>query len=549
MNVTLWILDKVFGKRMWREMQKHLNEMVTAPGRTARDQSSKMLRMLAARPGPHVMLGETDWGEEMRLPVVDLLRLHALITGGSGSGKTMAILLMISAMLEAGEDSRAGWAIVDGAKSDLFLGALYLVKRRLDKLAACDPSAASRLRRRVRIIDFAAPASTVTPFNLLARWPNAEPDSFASHQVDLLLDVLPNGDALKLAAAPLKTLIQILSAPEVGMSVIDLIRVLDDEEYLNEVLGRCHDGALVGTLTRQLGTISRSTRAALRRRLEVLVSSASVARMLAGRTAPDFRRFQDEGCFVAVNCSGPNISGGLSQFLNTLVVSNFCRSVYARRNPDVPFVVIADESQHLFSSVIMREHLSDAGRLSRRYGTHFWFITQNLSASVPDARLLRLLHTNVGWTWSGRGDPMDCAFLKPVIPVTGRRPQPKREHFEETRFYTDAEERTLLLEEIANLANRNGYFWLKGQSSEAVKIRTANLDIPQGAELEKAVLSIRNDATIGQRVSRKEYDRSLDNQQRDEKLARNHSDGDTALQETYRRGRAKSKQVNGGESA
>ena len=549
MNVTLWILDKFFGKRMWREMQKHLNEMVTAPGRAARNQSSVMLRVLAARPGPHVMLGETDWGEAVRIPVIDLLRLHALITGGSGSGKTMAMLLMISSMLEASEDSRAGWAVIDGAKSDLFLGTLYLIKRRLEELAACDPAAASRFRRRVRIIDFAAPANAVTPFNLLARWPHADPDSFASHQVDLLLDVLPNGDALKLAAAPLKTLIQILSAPEVGMSVIDLIRVLDDEAFLNEVLARCHDRGLVGTLTRQLGTISRSTRAALRRRLEVLVSSASVARMLAGRTVPDFRRFQDEGCFVAVNCSGPNISGGLSQFLNTLVVSNFCRSVYARRHPDIPFVVIADESQHLFSSTIMREHLSDAGRLSRRYGTHFWFITQNLSASVTDARLLRLLHTNVGWTWSGRGDPTDCAFLKPVMPVTGRRPHPKREHFEETRFYTDAEERTLLMEEVANLPNRRGYFWFKGHSSEAVKIRTANLDIPQGAELEKAVLPIRNDATLGQRVSRKEYDRSLDDKQRDERSTRNDSDADTTLQETYRRGRAKRTQVNGGECA
>jgi hypothetical protein len=549
MNVTLWMLDKFLGRRMAREMRKHLNDVATTPERAARDQASAILRVLAARPGPHVMLGETDWGEAMRIPVIDLLRLHALITGGSGSGKTMAMLLMISAILEGSEDFRAGWAVVDGAKADLFLGTLYLIKRRLETLAARDPVAASRFRRRVRIIDFAAPATTVTPFNLLARWPNAEPDSFASHQVDLLLDVLPNGDALKLAAAPLKTLIQILSAPEVGMSVIDLIRVLDDEECLNEVLVRCHDGALVGTLTRQLRTVSRSTRAALRRRLEALVSSTSVARMLAGTTAPDFRRFQDEGCFVAVNCSGPNISGGLSQFLNTLVVSNFCRSVYGRRHPDVPFVVIADESQHLFSSAIMREHLSDAGRLSRRYGTHFWFITQNLSASVQDARLLRLLHTNVGWTWSGRGDPTDCAFLKPVIPVTGRRPRPKREPFEETRFYTDAEERTLLLEEVVNLPNRTGYIWLKGQSSEAVKVRTADLDIPQGAELEKAVLSIRNDATIGQRVSRKEYDRSLDVKQRDERPARNHSDADTALQEAYRRGRAKSKQANGGESA
>src|SRR5207247_2148939 len=141
-----------------------------------------------------------------------------------------------------------------------------------------------------------------------------------------------------------------------------------------------------------------------------------------------------------VNCAGPNISGGLTRFLNTLIVSYFCRSVYGRRHPEAPFVVIADEAQGLFASSIMREHLSDAGRLSRRYGTHFWFITQNLCAAVPDPLLLRLLHSNVGWTWSGRGDPADCAFLKPVVPVTGKRSRPKQSPFEETRFHTDAEE-------------------------------------------------------------------------------------------------------------
>lgn len=509
MSTLLRMIDKVFGKRMLREMQQHLGQIANGIEQTSRTQASAILRTLASRPGPHVEFGRTEWGEEIRIPIADLVRLHALITGGSGSGKTMAMLLVMSAMLEACGDLPLGCAVVDGAKADLFMGMLYLIQLRLEELAASDPAAALQLRRRVRIIDFAGAGDTVTPFNLLARRPDSEADSFAGHQVDLLLDLLPEAEALKLAAAPLKTLVQILSAPEVGMSVIDLIRALDDETFLHEALARCDDAALVETHARQMATLSRSTRAALRRRLELLISSASVTRMLAGKTAPDFRRFQDDGCFVAVNCAGPNISGRLTQFLNTLIVSNFCTSIYGRQRPEVPFVVIADESQHLFSSAIMREHLADAGRLSRRYGTFFWFVTQNLSVSIPDARLLRLLQTNVGWTWSGRGDPADCAFLKPVLPVTGRRARPKREPFEPTRFYTDAEERSLLIDEIANLLNRTGYLWLKGQALEALRARTVDLDIPQGADLEKAVASIRSDPTIGDRVSRKEYDRSL----------------------------------------
>lgn len=544
MNLTFWVLDQLFGKRMAQEMRQHLHQLSGATESSSRARTSALLRALARRSGPHVELGQTDRGEAIMVPLSDLVCLHALVTGGSGSGKTMAMLLIVSAMLDSWDAFPAGWAVVDGAKADLFHGALYLIKRKLESLAVHEPGAASRLRRRIRIIDFAASSMAITPFNVLARWPNADPDSFAAHQVDLLLDVLPSGDSLQLAAAPLKTLVQVLSAPEVAMSIIDLIRVLDDEVYLEDVLRRCHDASLVATLTRQLATVSRSTRAALRRRLETLVSSGSVARMLAGKTAPDFRRFQDEACFVVTNCSGPAISAGLTQFLNTLVVSNFCRSVYARRNPEMPFVVIADEAQGLFSSTTIREHLNDAGRLARRYGTHFWFITQNLSASIPDPRILRLLHTNVGWTWSGRGDPADCAFLKPVLPITGRRGRPKREPFEPTTSYTDAEERALMLDEISGMPNRTGFLWLKGRESEAIRVRTADLDIPQGAELEKQVLAIRNDATIGQRMSRKEYDRSLREVKTDDRYAS--GDADEMLQEAYRGRRGQKEGAHGG---
>jgi len=544
MKLSPWVLDKLLGKQMSRELRAHVSAMANAPERASRDRAAATLAVLAERPGPHVNVGETDGGQEISLPLPDLVRLHALITGGSGSGKTMAMLLIVNAMLACSEDFRFGCALIDGAKSDLFLGALYLVKRRLEELASADRAAASRLRRRVRIIDFAGPPATITPFNLLARWPDADPDAFAAHQVELLLDLVPDGDALKLAAAPLKTLVQILSAPEISGSVIDLIQVLDDEIRFADMLARCVDATLLDTVRRQFGSLSRSTKSALRRRLEVLTSSVNVARMFVGRTAPDFRRFQDDGCFVLVNCAGPNISGRLAQFLNTLVVSNFCRAVYARGNPEIPFVVIADESQHLFASQTMREHLQDAGRLSRRYGTYFWFITQNLSASVPDPRLLRLLHTNVGWTWSGRGDPADCAFLKPVMPVAGRRMRPRREAFEAPRFYTDAEERALLIEETANLPNRTAYFSWKGQLSEALRLRTAQLDIPQGRELETAVLSLRSDPTIGQRLSRTAYDQSI--RAREVKASVSAGNVESSLEGAYRQNRVTRGSGNGG---
>jgi hypothetical protein len=128
----------------------------------------------------------------------------------------------------------------------------------------------------------------------------------------------------------------------------------------------------------------------------------------------------------------------------------------------------------------------------------------------------------------------DCEFLKPVLPVTGSRRRPKQNPFEETRFYSVSEERLILLDEVANLPNRWGWLLLKGESPEAIKIRTRDLEIPQGRELEQATLSIRRDPTIGQRVSRTEYDRSLAERKN---AAEEHGDVDAALEQAYRRAR------------
>jgi hypothetical protein len=122
-----------------------------------------------------------------------------------------------------------------------------------------------------------------------------------------------------------------------------------------------------------------------------------------------------------------------------------------------------------------------------------------------------------------------------VFPATGQRPRPKQNPFEETRFYSVHEERSILLDEIANLPNRVAWLRFKGESPEAIKIRTRELQIPQGRELERATLAIRRDPTIGQRVSRTEYDRLLAEHQNP---TEEHGDIDAQFEQAYWRERS-----------
>src|SRR5262245_36880980 len=101
MNKTLWAIDKLFTKKVARETRQHLAEVAAASRRGARARAEAMLSGLAWREGPHVTLGRTQCGEPVRVPLAYLVSAHSIMTGGTGSGKTMAALAIVEAILEA----------------------------------------------------------------------------------------------------------------------------------------------------------------------------------------------------------------------------------------------------------------------------------------------------------------------------------------------------------------------------------------------------------------------------------------------------------------
>ena len=97
-------------------------------------------------------------------------------------------------------------------------------------------------------------------------------------------------------------------------------------------------------------------------------------------------------------------------------------------------------------------------------------------------RLLKILYSNIRWSASLRGEPSDCAFLKSALPVTGRKIRPKVDPFAKDEYYPMTEERSMVLDGIANLPDREGYVWLKDRWSEAIRIRTRDLEMPSDSE-------------------------------------------------------------------
>jgi hypothetical protein len=529
-----WLLDRLFGGKLQRETDCYLRELARGPMLASRQNAKALLARLRSVPGLKVALGQTLWGEAVEAPIEEIVKACGLITGGMGSGKSMFGLAMLEPLIDLLPQTRTmGIGVLD-AKGESFLGSAFSVMNRHRYLTQHDPEEARDLRSRVVIHDFSS-RDPVSSYNILARWPNCEPDFFASNRADLLLDLLPGGEKLSLGASALLQK-SILLLSEFNLPITYLNDLLHDEALRRRLLVSAKNRSVATYFVRQFAEVPRATIAALSRRIEALFDSDGVRLALSGETAPDFRRFQDEGKIVLINCFGENISRSVRRLLQALVVSDIRQAVFARRQKDLAFLWLLDEAQNFFLTDKLRDNMTDLLTMSRSFASYFVLLTQNLSTAVQDPRMLKILRTNIRWSFSMRGEPDDAAFLKAALPVTGRTLRPQPNPFQERNFYTVPEERAMALDAIAHLPDRTGFLWFKARSAEALKIKTKELAIPQSQDLVDATAPLLSDPTIGIRTSRTEYLRRIAERDR-EWMGDAQDDLGAVLAATYRRHR------------
>jgi hypothetical protein len=250
--------------------------------------------------------------------------------------------------------------------------------------------------------------------------------------------------------------------------------------------------------------------------MESLFASEGVRLALSGSTSPDFRRLQNEGKIVLVNCAGPSITRGVRLLLQGLVLSDIRQAIFARpNNPPVAYLWLCDEAQNFFLTRQQQENMADVLTMGRSFGTFFCFLCQNLTTAVSDSRILETLHTNIRWSLTLRGTPRDAQFLRAALPVTGRHVRPDPHPFRERTFYSPEEERSLVLEGVAHLPDRTGYLWLKTRSPEAIKITTRSLPLAEGEAFRGTVEALREEPRLGGRLSRQQYEKLIEERDRE----------------------------------
>lgn len=498
MKNTLWTLDKFFGARLGRHTRQHLATLAHAPVQASRERTRALLQRLAAERRSYVTLGETEWGERVQVPLEYLAQSHCIITGGTGSGKTMAALAIIEDILEL-EEPQISFGVLD-AKGELFQRTLCLVAGLLEQLA---PPEAERLAERLVIVDLAS-QDPLTSYNIARPWAGSDLDFFATSRVDTFQELLPSGDGLSLrGSSVVKHTLKLLAEHQLPFSYFD--RVLASEPLRARLLSQSTNEELRSYFRFHFPNEGKATLAAVRGRLvSALLSSESLKLAFSGGSVPDFRLLQDEGKIVLINCAGPNIPRNTARTLQALFLSDIRQAVFARTNAR-PYLWVCDEAQNFFRTRQLRENMTDLLTMARSYGSYYCYLTQNLSTAVQDGEMLETLHTNIRWSLSMRGTARDTAFLQPALPVSGRMPKPRVNPYAPQEFYSPAEERSQLLTGLAHLPDRTGWLWLKSLTGEAMKLKTRTVELPQGEEFQNIVRGIRSDGRIGQRTTRAQY--------------------------------------------
>ena len=505
MSNIAWLADKLSGKRIKQETARHLESLAREPVRASERTARELLRALRSEPGPKVCLGETMWGEPVLIPLAFLVRAFGLLHGGTGSGKSMAGCAIMEAIIERLPQLRSvGFGVLD-AKGELFDRAAYLLAARLAQL---EGEAQQQLLDRIVIIDFSS-REAISSYNILSRWAYTEKDFFLTNRLETLRELLPAGEKLSLRGATvLKNVLALLS--EFGLPLTHLNQVLESEALRSKLLARSKNPEVRFYFGRHFAQEGKQTIAALRARMDSLFASEGVQLALSGSTAPDFRRLQNEGKIVLINCAGQSITRGVRLLLQGLVLADIRQAIFARPNdPPVSYLWLADEAQNFFLNKQQQENMADILTMARSFGTYFCFLCQNISTAVPDARVSETLHTNIRWSLTLRGTPRDAQFLRAVLPVTGRRLRPDPHPFRERAMYSPEEERALALESIAHLPDRTAYLWLKARSPEAIKIRTRDINLPEGEEFRQIVEALREEPSLGGRIPRSEYERLI----------------------------------------
>lgn len=492
------IIQRLFSRKLKRDTRRALNGLMSAPQRH-QEEIAKQLASLGNEQESKVILGKAGWGQDIKLPV-NKIASHGLVLGASGAGKSYLALSLMSQLLELSSSEVPSFAILD-AKGELFEKALSYLYAHLYRLK---PVARASFKKRIVIIDFSS-SEFITPYNILARREYLADELMVANRIDTISEQFSGLSEMSVRMKMILKYFLLLMA-EFDLPLPFFERLCSDPVLLNTLVEKSINLQVKDYFLNRFDDESKITLLALRQRIDALLISDGVRLSLSASTAPDFTSLQDGGAILLINTAGRNITRGISELLQGLLLSDIKQSVFRRSNPSQQFLWLLDEAQNLYKSAVNREHMADLLTMSRSFGSFFVLLTQSLTSAVRDADILNSILANVRWIVMLRSTLRDAELIAPGIAVTGALHKPAHNPFEVAKSMTESEELKARLKEITKFPDRLAYCWLKAWVGTAVKVTTPHVPLPfevAGCTKEEFAAFVQSEK-LGQGLTRKE---------------------------------------------
>lgn len=531
------LIQRLFRRKLARETERALQSLEVASQRQ-REEFSRKLATLGAGSAPTVTFGITEDQQDVKLSF-DRLAAHGLVLGASGAGKSYFALSIILQMLHNPSSSLPiSFGILD-AKGELFERATQYLYARLYQLNSSEREA---LKNRIVLIDFSNTES-ITPYNILARQQYLADELMVANRIDTMSEQFSGLSELSVRMKLILKYFCLLMA-EFDLPLPFFERLCTDPLMLNTLVERSQNHQVKDYFRNRFDDESKSTLLALRQRIDSLLVSEGVRLSLSATSAPDFAKLQDQGSIILINTAGRNITRGISEILQSLILSDIKQSVFRRVNPAQRFIWFFDEAQNLYKTAVNREHMADLVTMARSFASYFILLTQSLTSAIRDQDILNSILANVRWLVMLRSTLRDAELLTPGITLTGTLAKPGHNPFEPAKYMSESEELKTRLKEISKFPDRVAYSWFKAYLGTAVKVTTPKVPAPHeaaGCSAQEFAGFVERQL-IGQGVSKAETIKYLAEQEKYLKGFRRLQRGEAVLAEGEQKGRGKAQQ-------
>lgn len=396
----------------------------------------------------------------IRLAVSDLAA-HALVQGGTGTGKTSLVTGLV------------GWALahdmpiaVADCKSGLFDSA---IERAAAVAYGLDDESLSAFVRRLAVVHPFGEA--LPPLNVCRVPPGSSPEVQA-YEVTLALSRLFDAALSVHMENILRHLLLLLTAAE--LSLVEAPAVLADEVVRGVLVERSGAPFLKDFFYRTYPTLPETSKHALAARLQALLLPEGLRLMLGADDLVDLRGVIARGDpMIAFLGKGPDAPEELVNVIGSLFLQLLFQAAYASGGAHRPYLIVLDEFFHLLGARALSDRFTTALTTLRSFGVHLCLVMHNFAQVSPALRetilgncdLVALFRT------SSRGAEFFGDFLPDVDPdlVANALRRGKA-------LPTKPEMRRCQGERLQRLPNRQCFWYDRRQPHRALLVRVPDLD-------------------------------------------------------------------------